>query len=383
MNKLAKVCHITSKYPYLDQRILAQECTTLAQVGYDVHFLCSGAPERDIGPITLHCAPALSGSLLRKMRQGAKDFFPLAQDINAQIYHIHEPELLPLAKRLKRAGKIVIYEARVRYGKLLAAQYARRAFYWRLVVGIFEVWEAMFAKRMDVVLGGTPYVRDYFHHRGCVAIDVNNYPSLDEAAAQVPEATSKERALCYIGDLSAQFGLLTMVKAVHEAECTLYLIGNFVSDSDRVQAEKLPGWSRVVLVKPDQKQKIQIVLGKVRAGLVFLPSSESYGESEPIQFCQYMHAGLPVICSKFLLWKEIMSQFQCGYCVDADDEHEIAGLVRWLFEHPDRAEESGRHAHKLALERYNWENERKKLLTAYEQVLKHYQQFLAPESEGN
>jgi len=81
-----------------------------------------------------------------------------------------------------------------------------------------------------------------------------------------------------------------------------------------------------------------------------------------------MVAGLPVVASNFPLWMEIIEGNNCGICVNPLEPKEIAKAVEYLIKHPDKAKEIGKNGRKAVLEKYNWENESKKLLEVYRQL---------------
>jgi len=81
---------------------------------------------------------------------------------------------------------------------------------------------------------------------------------------------------------------------------------------------------------------------------------------------EYMAAALPIIASNFPLWKEIIEGNNCGICVNPLEPKEIARAIEYLIEHPDEARKMGENGRKVVLEKYNWENESKKLLKVYE-----------------
>lgn len=83
-----------------------------------------------------------------------------------------------------------------------------------------------------------------------------------------------------------------------------------------------------------------------------------------------MSAGLPVIASNFPLWKEIVEKNCCGICVNPLNSKEIADAINWVLQNPSQAAEMGRKGRKAIEEKYNWEEESRKLISFYEQILK-------------
>ena len=81
---------------------------------------------------------------------------------------------------------------------------------------------------------------------------------------------------------------------------------------------------------------------------------------------EYMSAELPVIASNFRLWKQIIDGVDCGICVDPNSPEKISNTIRFLIDSPDWVRKMGRSGRQAVLEKYNWRNEVKKLITFYE-----------------
>ena len=85
----------------------------------------------------------------------------------------------------------------------------------------------------------------------------------------------------------------------------------------------------------------------------------------PNKMFEYMSAGLPVIASNFPLWKEIVEGNKCGLTVNPLSPKEIAEAIRYLLAHPEEARKMGENGRKAVLEKYNWDNESRKLMVFY------------------
>ena len=88
-----------------------------------------------------------------------------------------------------------------------------------------------------------------------------------------------------------------------------------------------------------------------------------------IKLFEYMGAGLPIICSNFSLWKEIIEKGKCGICVAPLNLEEIAVKVRYLLENPKIAKQMGENGKALVHKYYNWESEKNILLLMYKEIL--------------
>ena len=92
---MIKVCHVTSVHPRNDIRIFRKECVSLARAGYEVTLVQQGESGEQDG-VHLLGFGAVETSRLKRMTQGAKKAYMLAKTVDADIYHLHDPELYPM-----------------------------------------------------------------------------------------------------------------------------------------------------------------------------------------------------------------------------------------------------------------------------------------------
>jgi glycosyltransferase involved in cell wall biosynthesis len=77
------------------------------------------------------------------------------------------------------------------------------------------------------------------------------------------------------------------------------------------------------------------------ACLLVLPS---YSEGLPRVVYEAMAAGLPVVASAVSGIPELVQDGVTGFLVAPGDENTLADRIRWMFEHPNDAQEMGRRA---------------------------------------
>jgi len=81
-----------------------------------------------------------------------------------------------------------------------------------------------------------------------------------------------------------------------------------------------------------------------------------------------MAAGIPVIASRFPLWRSIIDKHGCGVCVDPGDPAAIAAAIDHLVQHPELAARMGENGRRAVEQHYNWLHESEKLIAFYETV---------------
>jgi glycosyltransferase involved in cell wall biosynthesis len=109
------------------------------------------------------------------------------------------------------------------------------------------------------------------------------------------------------------------------------------------------------------------------AGLALFPPTSHYRLKELTKFFEYMAAGVPIICSNFPRWQELIEKTGAGIAVDPSDTEAIASAIKYLQDHPEKALEMGEMGKKAAEQEYNWGKEETKLISFYNELLKETQ----------
>jgi glycosyltransferase involved in cell wall biosynthesis len=374
--RASSVVHLTSVHPRADTRIFWKECRSLAAAGYRVTLVVAdGLPDEQRDGVSILGVPQTSPRLLR-MLTAPRAILRKALDLDAELYHLHDPELLPIASTLLRHGKRVIFDAHEDLPKqILSKPYLIKPLR-RLIAVAASRMEARICRRIDAVVAATTTLRDKFHRLAAHAIDLHNYPLLEELAARAPTLPSdptRDTSLrvCYLGGITPLRGLRELVSAIAEttSPVRLALAGKY---SDRGFADSLrtlAGWQRVDDLGWLDRGGVGRILQTSRIGLVTLLPTPSYREALPVKLFEYMAAGLPVIASHFPHWKAIVEGHDCGLCVDPANPSAIAQAIDWLLTHPADARRMGDNGRRAVQSCYNWQSEQSKLLGLYRELL--------------
>ncbi|MDH4992787.1 glycosyltransferase family 4 protein [Aquamicrobium lusatiense] len=365
-----KVSHLTSAHPRYDTRIFLKMCRSLGAIGYDVTLIVADGKgeEHKEGVHVLDVGK--SGGRLDRMTGATRRVLEAALELDADLYHLHDPELLPVGLKLKRRGKRVIFDAHEDLPKQILSKPYLHPVARRPISMAMSVFERFACSRLDHVVAATPVIRDKFAALGIRSTDINNFPMLGELDGAVPWE-QKEREVCYVGGITAIRGIREVIAAMGlcRSRARLNLGGGFPESRVKADVEKMPGWAAVNELGFLSREAVRETLGRSVAGIVTFLPMPNHIDAQPNKMFEYMSAGLPLIASDFPLWREIVEGNDCGVCVDPADPAAIAEAIDRLVENPDLARRMGENGQRAVNERYNWAIEEKKLLALYDTVL--------------
>jgi len=103
---IIKIAHLTSVHSRYDPRIFYKECISLQRAGYDVSLIAADNESNVIKDgIKIINVGRKSQKRLYRVFISTFMVFKIARKLNADIYHFHDPELIPYMFILKIMGK--------------------------------------------------------------------------------------------------------------------------------------------------------------------------------------------------------------------------------------------------------------------------------------
>ena len=367
-----KVCHMTSAHEAWDDRIFHKECVSLAREGYEVYLVQRGESGEKNG-IHIIGVGEMPTSRRRRITEGTRKVYEAAKAVDADLYHFHDPELLPYGLKLKRAGKKVIFDSHEKYTEQIAAKPYLPRWLAHLISGCYGAYEHQVLRKLDAVI--FPCTMD---GKNPFAGQCKRTPLISNAAIlgeffdfYDPNAPKMDRQVCYVGGLTRERGITAAVQAAHRAKATLVLAGSFSPQSYGDELQVLPEYASVCYRGLLDRTGVRDLLAQSRVGLCTLLDVGQYLKIDTfgIKVYEYMSMALPVILSHSAYNDRMIEKYRFGICVDPEQVDELSNAIRYLLDHPDEARQMGENGRRAVEQQFNWGVEEKKLLALYNDIL--------------
>jgi len=365
-----RICHFLSVHPRFDTRIFLKECKTLSNSGYNVTIVVADDKPDEIkdGISIINVNPKRDDRFTRIFLTSWM-VYRKARELDADVYHFHDPELLPYALLLMLKKKKVIYDVHEDFPRDIYSKY----WIWKplrsCVSFLTEVLENFVSRRLSFIIAATPHIEKRFLKINRNTININNYP-LPEELFSANDWSSKDKSVCYIGNINVERGIYEVVESLSSLDyISLELGGTFESDKIEETAKAYEGWKKVNYHGYVNRDKAKEIMAKCVAGLVIFHPHPNHIYAQPNKIFEYMSAGLPVIGSDFPLWQKIIKGNGCGLCVNPLSPPEISEAIRFIADNPQTARKMGEKGRQMVENEYSWDFEKIKLLNIYSELL--------------
>lgn len=360
-----KIVHLSTAHPATDNRIFRKECTAMADAGYNVTLVAQDTKATFTGPVQHHPLPHYTSRLQRVIR-GPFSAWRALRHIRPDLIIGHDPELIPLlvVYRSTHRGTKLVYDAHEHLPKQIASKtyipHALRPVLTRAARAL----EVMADRYLDSIIVATPHIEESFSPEKRVL--VQNFPWLRDFPAPTAYPTTQPARVCYVGGLSRDRGIETMIKLPERTSMNVQLDLAGPTASDALPGVNAPGVNYFGVLTPDQ---VPALIANCSIGLALLRPLPNYLESQATKIFEYMAAARPFIASDFASWEAQFAPFACGLFVDPEDADAAAEAIDQLTSNPDGAKEMGLRGRDAVEQKFNFENEARALLDMVDRLI--------------
>lgn len=366
-----RVTHLTTVHHPFDPRIFWKECGTLREAGFAVHLVAQHERSEVRRGISIEALPPIEGRYRRVWLQ--PEVYRKAQALQAGLYHIHDPELIPLAYVLKRmTGTRVVYDVHEDYGRWKGPVEGR-------LLRTLERW--CFSWVDHVIISDEAYRGIAESAKAPVTLIANYFKAPKEAPApEIRKPPLENLRLVYGGVLSEERGLFNLLDLAQRIKregrnWTVHLTGVCYRERVRQRAEErihTKGLEETVR-RTDWDAYVpwpELLVGYENAhvGLALWEPHADLVQKIPTKFYEYLHYGLPILCSDFPLWRRFVEAHRCGAVVPPGDARAALRVLKDWSESPAQYQGLAQNAREAA-EAYRWAEMGERLVALYRQLL--------------
>ena len=364
-----KICHLTSAHKSDDVRIFEKECVSLAKRGENEVYLVAQGDSFEHKNVKVVGVGIQNCGRLKRFFYVSRSVLSKALEIDADVYHLHDPELLLYAKKLKKRGKKVIFDSHEYYKKQILLKSYIPSVLRKIVAYVYDKYETRVCKYLDAAIFPCPMEGVHpFEKKVKLYEFINNVPILDEF--EISATTKKYDTVCYVGSLTRERGIETLVDACYKANVKLILAGRITPkefEDYLIDKEEFKNVDYRGMCSRDEVAKIY---GESFIGACNIFNIGQYSEVNnlPTKAYEYMMCSMPVIISNIKFFVEEVKKYKFGVIVEPDNIDDIVAKILFLMNNRETAKKMGENGRKIIEEKYNWGIEERKLFLLYEKV---------------
>ncbi len=359
---------------YDDIRVFRKEAVTLAAAGHEVILYARTPDGQPLERDGVRVEPVRYRSRLGRFAQ-----LPVvghrAWRQQADVYHLHNPDTIPLVFGFKARRATVVYDTHEDFRTEILLRQWLPTVVRRPAAAAVAAAERLVARVADAVI----VTQEQLVARLPGAVVIGNPPIVDrsrslEAGRRRQEHDAGRAVLGYVGGISADRGLGRMLDLVAHLQrylpTRLVLVGGAVNDDALAEARQRPEWQWVDERGVLPQEEAFAALADADAGLILFEDTASHRHLDPNKIYEYLSLSLPVIASDFPDWRRRFADTAVGLFLDPQAPvATVAPRVgKWLADRT-AVTRAGRAGADWVWRHYSWQNDgAPRLLSLYERL---------------
>lgn len=365
-----RVLHVTTAHSADDVRIFERECRSLAASdSYDVYLAASGAIPADSGVTLIPLAPP-PASRAGRFAGGPRKALGLSRALSVDLWHFHDPELLPVALKLARSGHNVIWDAHEDYvaqftddgGKSWVPGPARR-----LVRSGTASLLAAVDRHAAGIVAATPTIAGRYHNLRTVV--VGNEARL-ELFANCQPSFEAGRVL-FTGSPGPGHLFDQVVEAVSKVPGARLVVAGREPDSFTwIRAREVLG-ERLVHLGWLDRSGIAGAISASSLGLSTYADIPTNAENSPNKLFEFAAAGLPVVASPTQSNQRLLNSSCAGFAAEDFGAEALSEAIARALSDREAWEAASSAGRVWAAREGSWSGSEARLFSLYDDVLGH------------
>jgi glycosyltransferase involved in cell wall biosynthesis len=363
-----------------DTRIFRNECVSLAEFGFEV-YLCIPIDKKE-KENNVNFIPVLKPkNFIDRVFNSPRNAVKVAESLNADLYHFHDPELLFVMASLAKKGKKVVWDAHENYSDTIYSFNSLKIKLVSFIGAYFFGWFELFyvKRRFKGVVTVTDVMAKKYRDIGIPTAvagnfsDLSNIPRVARNKSQSPIVfissgmQFKERSVI---EIAQAFNLFK-----NETQAILRFAGKFKTEELKLEI--------IAQVRNEMKEKLELSgpfsweelvqeqIPNAHVGFVLFDTSDPNNcNGLPNRFFECWSNGLPVITTAGTQVARIVAEEMGGIVIPNNSPQSIAEAMRMFLENPMLVDKMGNNARRAVEEKYSWGVAFRNITQLYAEVLK-------------
>lgn len=363
-------------HEYNDDRIFERAAKGSSSLGNKVFLISTYPSDTEIEGVSIVGLKKRTG--LNRRINSSFEAYRKSKIVKADIYHFHDPDLIPWMVMLSFSGRKVVYDVHENYeSRLYKLPFPR--FVNKLFAGIYRWMERLISRRFAGITVVTESMRNLFEGFKKPMCVVGNVVFLDRLKNVNFDRNKKKELLIYTsGTNSAARNCIQTIEALRSIlkeipEVKMKFVGRYHPESFKQKmsdrARELEVQDNVIIDGMIPWEENFNRTAEASIGCVFYEDNPNNRVTLPNRLFEYMFCGVAVLGEDFPEVRKVLDETSAGLCVNSSDPSDIAEKAISLLKNPDKMNEMGINGRNAVMERYNFENTLTELMKFYRKIL--------------
>ncbi len=370
------ICHITSMHQWNDDRIFERACKMLVKLGHKVTLIATTEKDFEDSGVRILAVKPRSGWKRRLF--SSQEAYKIALELDADIFHFHDPDLMPWMNQLARKGKNVVMDVH--------ENYQARFFMWGLpgpvaTIGssIYRLFELHSAGCYAGLVPVSESVLNLFAGTCSESAIVQNVPDPERfPGMKVNWDRPLPRVVYTSGTNSSARNCMQTVEAMPQVlkahpDVIFQFVGRYEPENYKevllLRAKELGVEANLRLegMMPwaDNFRRTE----RTHIGCVFYEDNPNNRVTIPNRLFEYMFCGVSVLAHDFPELRKVVSECGCGRIVDSAHPEAVARVLIEMLNDDSQRIQQGQNGHRAVMERYNYRTQCESMVEMYKRIM--------------
>ena len=370
------ICHISSMHSHDDGRIFQRACSGLAKAGHRVFYITTYNGTEVINGVEVIGIQKRNG--IKRRIFSSFEAYKRVSRIQADIFHFHDPDLIPWMILLTLSGRKIIYDIHENY----EARVYKLPFPGRvnnLLAKVYRRLENFIINRFSGAVVVTGSMKELLSKVKKPVIVIDNLVSVNRLKNEEIEFKKNPFYTIYTsGNNTPARNCMNLIEALP------FIVKDFTNVKAQFVGRYHPENYKVQLKKRAEELDVSEYIeldgmlpwvenfkrtAKAHIGCVFYEDNPNNRVTLPNRLYEYMYCGVAVLGEDFPEVRRVVNDSECGLLVDSSSPKDIADKVLYLFNNPDEMIEMGHRGREAIMTKYNYETALESLQDFYSDIL--------------